>query len=92
MRVQVSTLGVVMSDTDSAPKGNIDWYILHGLRVESGLELGAHESITITWVDQAEEMNTEHSHIKSDRDNNEAEDSGHQVLGKKTLSVLGRYI
>ncbi len=64
MRMQVASLGVVVSDADSATQGNIDWDILHGLGVESGLELGAHESISISWVGQAEEVDSEHCHIE----------------------------
>lgn len=50
VRVQVTSLSVVVSNGDSAAKYNIDWNILHGFGVESGLEFGAHESISITRV------------------------------------------
>jgi len=85
VRVQISSLGVVMSDADSATKCNIDGYILHRLGVESSLELGAHESISITGVNQAEEMDTEHRHVESDGDNNKAEYPCHHMLGKNAL-------
>jgi hypothetical protein len=74
VRMKVSALGVVMSDADPATKPNIDRNILHRLGVESSLELGAHESISITGVNQAEEMDTKHGHVKCQWDHNEAED------------------
>jgi hypothetical protein len=85
VRVQISSLCVVMSNADSASKSNINWDISHSLGVECCLKLGAHESVSITWVRKAEEMNSEHGHVECDRNYDEAEYSGHKVLGEKTL-------
>ena len=76
MGVQVSTLSVVMSDADAGAECDIGWSIAHALRVEGSLKLRAHESITLTWVDKAEEVNGEHSHVESDWDDDQAEGSG----------------
>ncbi len=75
MGVQVSSLGVVVSNTNSTTECNIDWYILHSLGIKSSLELRAHESISITWVYQAKEVDSEHCHIEGDWNDNQTEDS-----------------
>lgn len=85
VRMQVPSLGVVVTDADSATECNIDWNILHSFGVECSLELRAHKSISIARVNKAEEVDTEHGHVESQWYDNKAEDSGHQVLGKKTL-------
>jgi hypothetical protein len=72
----------MMSDADSTSKCYIDWDILHSLRVESGLEFGAHESVAIPRVDEADEVDSKHSHVERDWDYDEAEDSGNEMLGK----------
>jgi hypothetical protein len=74
-----------MADGDSASHDDIGGNISHALAVKSSLELGAHESVTLTRVGQAEEVNGEHGEIEGGGDNDEAEDSGHEVLEKKTL-------
>jgi len=79
-----------MSDTDSATESNIDRNILHRLGVESSLELRAHESISITGVNQAEEMDPEHCHVECYWDHNEAEYPCHEMLGKFTLRRSAR--
>lgn len=82
--VQVSTLSVVMSDADAGAECNIGWRIAHALRVEGSLELRAHESITLTRVGKAEEVNGEHSHVESDWDDDQAEGSGQYVLSHES--------
>jgi hypothetical protein len=57
-------LSIVMSYADSTSKRYVDWDILHSLRVESGLEFRAHEPITISWIDETEEMDSKHGHVE----------------------------
>lgn len=84
--VQVSTLGIVVSNADAGAECNIGWGIAHALGVESGLKLGTHESIAFSWVDEAEEVDREHAHVESDWDHNQAEGSGEDVLGHESWS------
>ena len=84
--VQVSTLGIVVSNADAGAECNIGWGIAHAFGVESGLELGAHESIAFSWVDEAEEVDGEHAHVESDWDDDQAEGSGEDVLGHESWS------
>lgn len=83
--MQVSSLSVVVSDAHSATKSNIDWDILHSLGVKRGLELRAHESISITRVNQAKEVDSKHGHVECDWNNNKAEHSRYNMLGKDAL-------
>ena len=75
-----------MSDAYSATKGYIGRDVLHSFGVQSGLEFGAHESIALTRVNEAKEMNGKHGHIKCGRNDNQAEDSRNDVLSKETLA------
>lgn len=84
MRVQVATLSVVMSDADAGAECNVGWSVAHALGVQGGLELGAHESITLSWVGEAEEVNGKHSHVESNWDDDQAEHSGENVLGHQS--------
>lgn len=81
VRVQISALGVDVSDGDSAAHQDVDGDILHTLGVQGGLELGAHETITIARVGEAEEMNGEHGHVERRGDNDQAEHACHEMLG-----------
>lgn len=81
VRVEIAALCVVVSDRNTGSKSNIGRDVTHALRVEGRLELGAHESITLARVDKAKEVDVEHSHVESDWDDDEAEDSGEKVLG-----------
>lgn len=85
MRMQVTSLGIVMSNADSASKCYINWNILHSLRVESCLEFRTHEPITIPWVDKADEMDSKHGHVECEWDYDEAKDSSNKMLGKQAL-------
>ncbi len=86
VRMQVATLSVVVSNADAGSECNIGWSITHGLGVEGGLELRAHESITLTWVNKAEEVDVEHGHVESDWDGDQGKDSGQDVLGVDSWS------
>lgn len=90
MRVQVTTLGIVMSHANSATESDINRHILHRLGVERGLKLRAHESIPVTRVGKAEEVDSEHGHVECDGDDYQAEDSGNHMLGEQTLDLLGK--
>lgn len=68
VRVEVSALSVVVTQGDTATKHYIGGNILHALAVESRLELGRHETVAVTRVDKAEEVNGEHANVKSDGD------------------------
>ncbi|THW59526.1 hypothetical protein D6D20_06439 [Aureobasidium pullulans] len=65
VRVQVASLSVVMTDRDTAAESDICGNVLHTLAVESRLELGRHETIAVTRVDEAEEVDGEHAHARS---------------------------
>jgi len=85
VRVQVASLSIMMSYADSTSKCYIHWDILHSLRVESSLEFGAHEPVSVSRVDEADEVDPKHGHIERDRDYDEAENSGNEMLGKQAL-------
>jgi len=76
-----------MADGDTAAHDDIGGDILHTLVVESGLELGAHEAITVTRVLEADEVDGEHGHVEGERNDDETEDTSHKVLSEKTLFI-----
>ena len=80
MRVQVATLSVVVAETDTCAKCNIGGHVSHGLCVEGGLELAAHEAVTIAGVYKADEVDSEHGHVESNGDDNQAERACKKVL------------
>ena len=80
MRVQVATLGIVVAEADTCAKCNVGRNIGHALGVEGRLELAAHEAIAITRVDKADEVDGEHAHVESDRNDDETERASKQVL------------
>ncbi|KAI6763635.1 hypothetical protein HG531_013023 [Fusarium graminearum] len=77
-----------MADTDTATHHNIGGDILHSLVVKGGLKLGAHEAIAISRVLETDEVNGEHGHVESKRNDDQTEYSGHKMLAEKTLHVL----
>jgi hypothetical protein len=85
MRVQIASLSIVMSYADSTSKCYIDRNILHSLRIESCLKFRAHKSITVSWIDKADEVDSKHSHVERDGNDDEAEYSGNEMLGKQAL-------
>lgn len=85
VRVEVATLSVDMADGNSASHDDVGSNVLHTLAVQRSLEFRAHESITLTRVGQAKEVNGEHGEIEGNGDDDEAEDSGHEVLEPETL-------
>lgn len=90
VRVQVAALCVGVSDADTATKSDVGGHILHTLGVEGRLELGAHEAVAVTRVDQAEEVDGKHGHVEADRNNDEGEGASHEVLGPDARrNVLG---
>jgi hypothetical protein len=86
VRVKVTALCVPVAERNAAAVCNIGWNVLHALGVQCGLELGGHEAITVTRVDQADEMNREHGHIEGDWDNDQAEQASKEVLEPETGS------
>lgn len=86
--VKVPTLGVPMSNGDAASEGNISRDGLHTLRVQGCLELRGHESIAFTGVDEAYEVNSEHGHVKRHWDNNQAKQTGEEVLEPQPRSHI----
>jgi hypothetical protein len=87
VRVKIATLSVDMADGDSASHDDVGRNIHHTLAVQSSLELGAHESVTLTRIAEAEEVNGEHGEIESGGDDDETEESGHEVLEPEALRV-----
>ena len=83
--MKVATVGVQMTQTDSRAKRNISRDIVHRLGVQGRLELRRHEAITISWVYQAQEMNSEHSAVESDGYNDQTENTGEEMFKPKTL-------
>uniref|UniRef100_A0A1Y1KHV6 Uncharacterized protein n=1 Tax=Photinus pyralis TaxID=7054 RepID=A0A1Y1KHV6_PHOPY len=83
VRVQIAALSVDVTDAHAASKSDISGNIIHSLVVESGLELGAHETVTITGVDQAKEVDGKHGHVEGDGNDDEAESPRHQMLEPK---------
>ena len=67
--MKVATVGVQMTQTDSRAKRNISRDIMHRLGVQSRLELRRHEPVSISWIYQAQEMNSEHSAVEADGNN-----------------------
>lgn len=88
--MKVSTLGVVMPDGDTGAVCDVCRDAMHALGVKGCLELRGHEAIAITRVAETGEVDGEHGHVKGDRDSDETEDAGEQMLEPKTRSdVLG---
>ena len=50
------------------------------------MKLGRHESVAVAWVDKADEVDSEHGHIESDGDDDEAEETGEKVFEPDTLA------
>ena len=84
--VQVATLCIPVTERDTASIRNISRDILHTFRVQRSLELRGHETITIAGIDQADEVDTEHGHIERDGDDNQAEQTGEEVLEPQSRS------
>lgn len=84
VRVEVTTLSVVMTERNTRTESDISSDTLHALAVESRLELGRHETITIARVDKADEVDGEHAHVEGDGDDDQAEDASKQVLEPDT--------
>lgn len=78
--MKITPLSIVVAKGDSAAHYDIHWNILHGLRIQGGLELRGHEAIAITRVNQAEEMDTKKSHIERHRDTDQAEHTSEEVF------------
>ncbi len=94
--MEITAVGIVMSDTDSAAHDHVNGYVLHGFRIQSSLELRRHEAITVAWVDKAEEVNAKQSRVEGDGNDDKAEEAGKEVLEPQTLSknvskVLQKY-
>ena len=85
MGVQVPSLGIMMPDTDSTAKCNINRNILHGLGIECCLKLGAHKSISITWIDKTDEMDSKHCHVECQWYDDQTENPSNHMFGKYTL-------
>jgi hypothetical protein len=49
------------------------------------LELGTHETITLTWVNEAKEMDAKHGHVERKRYEDEAKCSSGEMLEPKAL-------
>jgi hypothetical protein len=84
MRVQVTTLGIDVTNGNAAAHHDISGDILGGLAVESSLEFGAHEAVAFAGVSQAHKVDGKHGKVKGGGNDNEAEDAGHEVLGQET--------
>ena len=82
MRMQISALSVDMADGQPTTESDVNRHILHALVVQSCLKFGAHETISLTGVRQAHEVDGKHGHVESDRDDDKTESTGHEVLGK----------
>ena len=81
MGVQIAALSVEMPKSDAAAHEDVDGDVLHALGVQGGLELGAHETIAVPGIDEAEEMNAKHGHVEGDGDDDQTEQACHKVLG-----------
>ena len=83
VRMKIASLGVDVPDSNTATQKNVGRDILHTLRVQSRLKLGAHEAVTVAGVGKAQEVDSEHGHVERKRDDDEAESAGHEVLGER---------
>lgn len=84
--MEITTLRVPVTKRDTASVSDIRWYILHALGVESSLELRRHETITVTRVNQAYEVNGKHSHVERDGNDDKTEETGEEVLEPQARS------
>jgi hypothetical protein len=73
-----------MADANPAAHDDISRNVLHPFGVEGGLELRAHETITLTRVDQSSEVDGEHGKVKRQGNDNQGEDASHEVLAPET--------
>lgn len=88
MGVEVATLGVDVADSHSAAHEDVNRDVTHALRVQSGLELGAHETVALAGIDKAHEVDSKHGHVEGHGDNDQAEDARHEVFGKNALGEM----
>lgn len=80
VRMEVTALCVPVTERDTTSVCDIGRYVLHALRIQGCLKLGRHEAIAVTGIDQADEVDTEHGHVKGDGDNDQAKQTGEKVL------------
>lgn len=80
VRMKIAPLCVVVADGNSGAKHDVSRDILHTLGVQGGLEFRGHETVTISGIDKADEVNRKHSNIEADRNDNKTEHSGKEVL------------
>jgi hypothetical protein len=80
VRVEVSTLSIPVAQRDTASISDVSGNSLHALGVQCRLELGRHEAIAFTRVDQADEVDSEHGHVKRNRDDDETKHASEEVL------------
>lgn len=86
VRVEITALGVVVAEADPATKSDIGCNVGHALVVEGSLEFRRHEAVTVTRVDQAEEVDRKHADIEANWDNDQAEETGKEVFEPQALS------
>jgi hypothetical protein len=55
--------------------------------LEEGEYFATHESVAVAWVDETREMDSKHSHIESDRDDNKTQHTGKEMLDIHLLLV-----
>ena len=87
VRVQISAMSVVMSDTNPATHDNVNRDVLHSFGIEGSLEFRRHEAVTIAWIDEADEVYAKQGNIESEWDHDQTEESGKKVLEPQTLST-----
>lgn len=85
MRVEISALSIQMTETDSGTKRDVGRNILHRFVVQCRLELRRHETVSLSRVYQAQEMDGKHSTVKSNWNDDEAEEASEEMLEPQTL-------
>ena len=78
--MEVASLGVDMSDGDSAAQHNIGWDVLHPLVVKGRLEFRAHKAVSVTRIGEDRKVNRKHGRVESKGYYDEAQCACHEML------------
>ena len=82
--MQISALGVDVTDGDLGANGNVREGIGHTSAAESMLELGAHETVALAGIAEDEEVNAKHGHVEDHGDKDETERAGSEVPNEQS--------
>ena len=78
----------MMTYRDSATEDDINRDVLHGFRVEASLKFGRHETIAVSGIDEANEVDGEHEHVEGYGNAYQTEGASEEVFEPDSLFEL----